>query len=443
MRAAVTTASLAVSRTLSVRARRRPRALSTMSRPRDPGGPRDPGAVPSRAPPARPAHHRFVDIGANLTDGMFRGVYHGKAYHDADLEVVLRRAWDAGVEKIIITAGTLEEAREALALAERLDPQTEAFASGAVAECPPSDASPAAPFPFSSSSSSSSSSDRRRLFTTVGVHPTRCDAFAESGDPEAYFAALLKLIETNAYPEGRVVAVGECGLDWDRTQFCAKETQLLWFERQFELAERTNLPMFLHSRACAAEFAETLDKCLPRLTTRTASASESADDATIEDIHRNTLVGRHHHPGVVVHSFTGGEDELRDLASRPGVFVGVNGCSLRGEATLAALASGACALERLMLETDAPWCGVKASHPGFGAIKTTWPAKDKKKRAGIDSGETVKDRSEPCHVAQVMEILAETMRASEKDVAEACRANALRVFFGDEKGERERPSSRS
>ena len=59
--------------------------------------------MPSRAPPARPAHHRFVDIGANLTDGMFRGVYHGKAYHDADLEVVLRRAWDAGVEKIIIT----------------------------------------------------------------------------------------------------------------------------------------------------------------------------------------------------------------------------------------------------------------------------------------------------------------------------------------------------
>jgi TatD DNase family protein len=273
------------------------------------------------------------------------------------------------------------------------------------------------------------------LFTTVGVHPTRCDAFAESGDPEAYFAALLRLIETHAYPEGRVVAVGECGLDWDRTQFCAKETQLLWFERQFELAERTNLPMFLHSRACAAEFAETLDRCLPRLT-RTASASESADDA-VEDV-RDAL-GRHH-PGVVVHSFTGGEDELRDLASRPGVFVGVNGCSLRGEETLAALASGACSLERLMLETDAPWCGVKASHPGFGAIKTTWPAKDKKKRAGIDSGETVKDRSEPCHVAQVMEILAETMKASEEDVAEACRANARRVFFGDEEGERERPS---
>ena len=385
---------------------------------------------------ARPPPRRYVDIGANLTDGMFRGEYHGKKVHREDLARVLLRARDAGVETVVVTAGTLEEAEEAVRLAETRDPRG---GSGDV-----------------SVAAASESARTPALFTTAGVHPTRCDAFEDSGDAEAYFERLVAFAtrhkrERDAHGDageksgvfGRVVAVGECGLDWDRTQFCAKETQLLWFERQFELAERTNLPMFLHSRACAAEFAETLDKCLPRLTTRTASASESADDANIEDIHRNTLVGRKHHPGVVVHSFTGGEDELRDLASRPGVFVGVNGCSLRGEATLAALASGACALERLMLETDAPWCGVKASHPGFGAIKTTWPAKDKKKRAGIDSGETVKDRSEPCHVAQVMEILAETMRASEKDVAEACRANALRVFFGDEKGERERPSSRS
>ena len=31
---------------------------------------------------------RFIDIGANLTDGMFQGAYHGKQYHDPDLSQV-------------------------------------------------------------------------------------------------------------------------------------------------------------------------------------------------------------------------------------------------------------------------------------------------------------------------------------------------------------------
>ena len=37
---------------------------------------------------------RFIDIGANLTDGMFQGAYHGKQYHDPDLSQV--RGWGRG-----------------------------------------------------------------------------------------------------------------------------------------------------------------------------------------------------------------------------------------------------------------------------------------------------------------------------------------------------------
>ena len=39
----------------------------------------------------------YVDVGANLTDGMFRGVYRGKRAHEDDLGAVLRRAREAGV----------------------------------------------------------------------------------------------------------------------------------------------------------------------------------------------------------------------------------------------------------------------------------------------------------------------------------------------------------
>lgn len=89
---------------------------------------------------------------------MYEGEYHGKTYHQPDLDRVLQRAWDAGVEKIIITAGTLAEARAALALARR-------------------DA---------------------RLFCTAGVHPTRCSEFDEyDGGGEKYMEDLREVCRSS------------------------------------------------------------------------------------------------------------------------------------------------------------------------------------------------------------------------------------------------------
>lgn len=130
-----------------------------------------------------------------------------------------------------------------------------------------------------------------RLFCTVGVHPTRCGDFESYSDgPEAYLQALLKLAVEGSN-EKKVVAIGECGLDYDRCvfldlfvgstvccdvqsthgthgnalglcrlHFCDKDTQRKYFRQQFQLAAATRLPMFLHLRAAADDFMQILSE---------------------------------------------------------------------------------------------------------------------------------------------------------------------------------------
>ena len=143
---------------------------------------------------------------------MFRGVYCGTPKHEDDLREVLTRAWEAGVTSMIITGGNLKESEEALELA-RLDD---------------------------------------RLYCTVGCHPTRCSEFPDE-ERDEYFNKLLDLA-MKGKEEGKVVAIGECGLDYDRLHFCTKEPQKLGFLKHFELAEKTGLPLFLHGMHGICEF---------------------------------------------------------------------------------------------------------------------------------------------------------------------------------------------
>ncbi|KAA8516813.1 hypothetical protein F0562_017077 [Nyssa sinensis] len=223
------------------------------------------------------------------SDGMFKGMYNGKQCHIADIATVLTRAWSAGVDRIIVTGGSLEESREALAIAE-----TDA-----------------------------------RLFCTVGVHPTRCKEFDESGDPEKHFQALLSLA-MEGVEKGKVVAVGECGLDYDRLHFCPFEIQKKYFEKQFELAYAMKLPMFLHMRAAAEDFCDILERNKDRFSTG------------------------------VTHSFTGSADDRDKLLSFSNLFIGVNGCSLKNAENLDVVKG--IPVERMMIETDSPYCEIKNTH---------------------------------------------------------------------------------
>ncbi|KAL0028033.1 hypothetical protein WJX77_001856 [Trebouxia sp. C0004] len=284
---------------------------------------------------------------------MFQGQYMGKAYHSPDMTKVLDRAWTAGVEKIIVTAGSLPEAKSALALARTDD----------------------------------------RLYCTVGVHPTRCKEIEDSSQgPEAYWDALRVLLTA---ADGKIVAVGECGLDYDRLEFCDKETQQKWFRRHFELAASFKLPMFLHMRAAAPDFIAILKE-------HSASFTRG-----------------------VVHSFDADQEHLEQLLAFPTISIGINGCSLKTDENLAVMAQ--IPTSRLLLETDSPYCDVRPSHAGKVHVKTSHQAKDKKK---YDPELLIKGRNEPCNIVSVFEVVTGYRLVQDTEAfADDIFDNTIRMFF--------------
>uniref|UniRef100_A0A2P2L3I9 Uncharacterized protein MANES_09G044500 n=1 Tax=Rhizophora mucronata TaxID=61149 RepID=A0A2P2L3I9_RHIMU len=297
---------------------------------------------------------RMIDIAVNFTDGMFKGIYNAKQYHLADIATVLSRAWSSGVDRIIVTGGSLEESKEALAIAET----------------------------------------DGRLFCTVGVHPTRSKEFEESGDPETHFQALLSLAK-EGIQKGKVVAIGECGLDYDRLHFCPSDVQKKYFEKQFELAYETKLPMFLHMRAAAEDFREIVERNKDKFS------------------------------AGVTHSFSGSAEDCDKLLSFSSMYIGVNGCSLKTTENLNVVRG--IPVERMMIETDSPYCEVKNTHAGINFVKSLWPSK-KKEKYSEDS--VVKGRNEPCFVRQVLEVVAGCKGISDIDqIGRTIYHNTCRVFF--------------
>ena len=136
----------------------------------------------------------LIDIGANLT--------HESFHHD--LDAVLERAREVGVERMIVTGASRPGSEHALELA-RAHPGL--------------------------------------LHATAGVHPHHAGDYGEDTD------ALLR--ELAREPE--VVAVGETGLDYFR-DLSPRPAQRAAFEKQLAIAIDLGMPLFLHQRDAHDDF---------------------------------------------------------------------------------------------------------------------------------------------------------------------------------------------
>ena len=89
------------------------------------------------------------------------------------------------------------------------------------------------------------------VWATVGVHPHEADAHPDLG--------AAALVEAAAHP--RIVAIGECGLDYyyDNSERGAQRER---FEAHIDAARQSGLPLVVHTRDAEDDTAEILDRAV-------------------------------------------------------------------------------------------------------------------------------------------------------------------------------------
>ncbi|MCA8969029.1 MAG: TatD family hydrolase [Planctomycetes bacterium] len=256
----------------------------------------------------------MIDIGVNLTSSKF----------DGDRAAVVDRARRSGVEALVITGTNVRSSVDAAALSEEFD-----------------------------------------AYSTAGVHPH---------DAKDWDEGTLDRLEALSHHE-RVVAIGECGLDFDRN-YSPPAAQRDAFERQLTLARDLRMPLFLHER--------------------------SAHDAMIEILEpiRDSL------REVVVHCFTGSRPQLARYLDLD-LHIGITGwiCDERRGSELYEIVADI-PYERLMLETDAPWLLPRTLRP--------------RPKNG---------RNEPAFLPEIVRTVARARGETEEVIARVTTATARR-FFG-------------
>lgn len=201
--------------------------------------------------------------------------------------------------------------------------------------------------------------NRANIWPTIGIHPHEAKDYAGNDKLKQEFAALTE--------ESKVVAIGECGLDY-YYKYSPKQDQNEVLAFQIKLAIKHNLPLVFHVRDAFGDFWP--------------------------------IYEQYGCPRGVLHSFTDNQTNL-DKALGSGLYIGVNGIATFTKDPAQLEVYKNIPLERLLLETDAPFLTPK---PYRGSI------------------------NEPKRLSEVAEFLAELRGESLAELAKRTTSNALNLF---------------
>lgn len=256
----------------------------------------------------------MFDIGVNLTSSQFA----------KDADEVVARALAAGVNGMLLTGTNLHESEQVQRLAQRLE----------------------------------------RCWATAGVHPHDSSHW-RADTAEAIYALA-------ATPE--VVAIGECGLDFNRN-FSTPAEQEAAFSAQLAIAAELSMPVFLHCRDAHARFLTLLKPWLGKL------------------------------PGAVLHCFTGTQAEADECLAH-GLYLGITGwvCDERRGQELCDVVPRIPA-DRLLVETDAPYLLPRDLRP-----------------------KPASRRNEPAYLGHIVERIAQLRNVVADELSETTDNNVKRLF---------------
>lgn len=200
------------------------------------------------------------------------------------------------------------------------------------------------------------------LYCTAGVHPHAAAAAAEH-----WLQDLTQLLDHQS-----VVAVGECGLDFNR-DFSPRAAQIQVFEQQLMLANTSGKAVYLHER--------------------------DAFDTQL------ALLKHHQIQQGVAHCFTGNLQQMRAYLDI-GLYIGITGwlCDERRHDQLVE-ALNYLPLDRLLIETDAPYL-----------LPRTLQQKPKSRR------------NEPMYLLEIASYIASLTGKSVDQIRQTSVANSYRVF---------------
>jgi len=272
---------------------------------------------------------------------------------DDDREAVIQRARDAGLTRILVPALDLDSSRAAIKLAQ----------------------------------------EHPEGFAAVGFHPTDLDKWNESS-LESMRGLIAESGGSSIQQEpaptlhGRIVAIGEVGLDYYWVKEPEKQAQQRdVLRQQLQLAQEVNKPVIIHMREENDAWFGQASVDLLQILSDWCRELRAANHPLAE------------RPGVL-HSFNGNL-ETAQKAMALNFYIGVTGPVTYKNAQEKRQIIHQLPLERLLIETDSPFL-------------TPVPHRGK--------------RNEPAFVTHIADKIAEIHMTTREQIAEITTSNAARLF---------------